>query len=255
MTDAEKQHLYGVADLFLYFAKTAKREGILALEVSVDEDSMRLCEPYGDEETEFPVLSNDEHFAFAVLLQSIVDGTDSGIVAQIAQSLQKNSGNSLAIQLGIEAIKDIQAGVSEDAMTLKMYAMMGRELALEYMWHRKSLADAAEAEIAGYFLRAGTAGPSDEVAGSETGTLAFEDIADFKDESVLRILRELELGEVAKALKTGSEKIFIKIRDCLPPKVARALADEMMFMGPVRLSDVEAAQAHFVSIAERLGLR
>lgn len=42
MTDAEKQHLYGVADLFLYFAKTAKREGILALEVSVDEDSMRL---------------------------------------------------------------------------------------------------------------------------------------------------------------------------------------------------------------------
>lgn len=255
MTDAEKKHLYDVADLFLYFAEKAKREGLLALDDRIDADTMRIHEFDGDERIEFPELSDDEHFAFSLLLGGIVNGTDSKIIAGIAENLLESTGNTTALRLGMEAIRDIQSGVPPAAMELKIYAMLGREIALEYKQHRQDFEDAREEEIAEYFKRTGTENPSDSGSGNEEGSLTFEDIADFDDESVLKILRETEIHEAATALKTGSEKIFCKIRGCLPPKIARALTDEMEFMGPVRVSDVEAAQAHFVRIAERLGGR
>ncbi len=248
MTDAEKEHLFSVADMMLFFAKQARREGILALDYRFDEKTMRICEFDESEAIDFPELSDDEHFAFALLLKSIVDGTASAVVAQIAQNLQKSTENTLSLQLGIEAVKDIQTGLSEESMTLKIFAVMGRELSLEYMEHRKDFANATEEEIAEYFCKTGSKSESC----TELNLQAFEDIADFSDEDVLKILRELEISEVATALKTGSEKMYCKIRDCLPSKVARALTETMEFMGPVLISDVRAAQEHFVQIADQV---
>lgn len=71
------------------------------------------------------------------------------------------------------------------------------------------------------------------------------------DEKTMRIC-ELEISEVATALKTGSEKMYYKILDCLPSKVARALTETMEFLGPVLISDVRAAQEHFVQIADQV---
>lgn len=71
------------------------------------------------------------------------------------------------------------------------------------------------------------------------------------DEKTMRIC-EFDESEVATALKTGSEKMYCKIRDCLPSKVACALTETMEFMGPVIISDVRAAQEHFVQIADQV---
>ena len=71
------------------------------------------------------------------------------------------------------------------------------------------------------------------------------------DEKTMRIC-ELEISDVATALKTGSEKMYCKIRDCLPSKVARALTETMEFMGSVLISDVRVAQEHFVQIADQV---
>ena len=62
-------------------------------------------------------------------------------------------------------------------MTLKIFAVMGRELSLEYMQHRKNFADATEEEIAEYFCKTG----SKRESCTELNLQAFEAIADFSD--------------------------------------------------------------------------
>ena len=86
MTDAEKEHLFSVADMMLFFAKQARREGILALDQRFDEKTLRICEFDESEAIDFPELSDDEHFAFALLLKSIVDGTENRLRKDVLQN-------------------------------------------------------------------------------------------------------------------------------------------------------------------------
>jgi len=75
---------------------------------------------------------------------------------------------------------------------------------------------------------------------------AFDDIAVMPSERLKLILARVESEELAVALRTASEKIKKKIFDSLSASAARRLRQQMEMIGPVRLSDVEAAQQRVV---------
>ncbi|MCX7935566.1 MAG: flagellar motor switch protein FliG, partial [Planctomycetota bacterium] len=58
--------------------------------------------------------------------------------------------------------------------------------------------------------------------------------------------------ELALALKTASEELKAKIFKNMSERAATLIKEDMEFMGPVRLSDVEAAQQRIVDIVRRL---
>ncbi|NKF06942.1 flagellar motor switch protein FliG [Clostridium gasigenes] len=80
----------------------------------------------------------------------------------------------------------------------------------------------------------------------------FEDIITLDDVSIQRILREVEVKELALALKGCSEDVANVIYKNQSKRAAASLKEDMEFLGPVRLMDVEKAQQKIVSIIRRL---
>ncbi len=75
----------------------------------------------------------------------------------------------------------------------------------------------------------------------------FEDIVRLDDDTITRILREVENRTIALALKVASEELKERILGGLTARARGALLEEMEFLGPVRMREVEEAQSEVVS--------
>ncbi|MFU0823734.1 MAG: flagellar motor switch protein FliG [Clostridium sp.] len=80
----------------------------------------------------------------------------------------------------------------------------------------------------------------------------FDDIITLDDVSIQRVLREVESKDLALALKGCSEEVANCIFRNQSKRAAASLKEDIEFLGPVRLMDVEKAQQKIVSIIRRL---
>jgi len=76
----------------------------------------------------------------------------------------------------------------------------------------------------------------------------FEDLAEVPARRLRSSLEIIEPDELAIALRTAGERVTRKLLSALPGAAARRVKDEMDRIGPVRLSDVEAAQQRVVDV-------
>ena len=86
----------------------------------------------------------------------------------------------------------------------------------------------------------------------KSSMFVFEDIITIDDVSIQRVLREVDAKELALALKGCSEEVANSIYRNQSKRAAASLKEDMEFLGPVRLMDVEKAQQKIVSIIRRL---
>ena len=80
----------------------------------------------------------------------------------------------------------------------------------------------------------------------------FEDILLVNDKGVQNVLKEVDQEELALALKAASEDVKNKILNNMSERAAQLIKEDMEYMGPTRLSDVEAAQQRIVDVVRRL---
>lgn len=80
----------------------------------------------------------------------------------------------------------------------------------------------------------------------------FEDIVLVDDRGIQRILRDVDKKELAMALKIADEKVKEKIFKNMSERAALVIQEELEFMGPVKLKDVENAQMNIVEIIKEL---
>jgi len=80
----------------------------------------------------------------------------------------------------------------------------------------------------------------------------FEDIITLDDVSIQRSLREIDAKDLSLALKGCSEEVANSIFKNQSKRAAASLKEDMEFLGPVRLMDVEKAQQKIVSVLRRL---
>jgi flagellar motor switch protein FliG len=80
----------------------------------------------------------------------------------------------------------------------------------------------------------------------------FDDIVLLDDRSVQRLLKEIDTKDLSIALKASGDEVKTKILSNVSERVSKMIEEEMEFMGPTRLSDVEAAQARIVESVRRL---
>ena len=80
----------------------------------------------------------------------------------------------------------------------------------------------------------------------------FEDILTLDDRSIQRVLREVDNNELAVALKSANEDVQNAIFNNLSKRLATMIREDMDFMGPVRMKDVEEAQQKIVNIIRKL---
>ena len=80
----------------------------------------------------------------------------------------------------------------------------------------------------------------------------FEDIVLLDDRSLQLVLREIESKDLALALKASSSEVGEKIYKNMSKRAADMLREEIEYMGPVRIRDVEEAQQKIVNVIRRL---
>ena len=80
----------------------------------------------------------------------------------------------------------------------------------------------------------------------------FEDIKILDDRAIQRVLRDVENNDIAIALKGANEEVQNIIFNNLSKRLAAMIKEDMEFMGPVRMKDVEEAQQKIVNIIRKL---
>ena len=80
----------------------------------------------------------------------------------------------------------------------------------------------------------------------------FDDIIMIDDKGIQRILREVDKKDLALSLKVGDDKIREKFFKNMSERAGAVVKEELEFMGPVKLKEVEAAQMRIVDVVKQL---
>ncbi|HVY69172.1 MAG TPA: flagellar motor switch protein FliG [Verrucomicrobiae bacterium] len=80
----------------------------------------------------------------------------------------------------------------------------------------------------------------------------FEDLSTLDVPSLQKIMREVDMRDLAVSLKTASEKVKTALLGSISKRAAETVAEEIAFMGPLKLRDIEAAQMRVIEILRRL---
>jgi flagellar motor switch protein FliG len=82
--------------------------------------------------------------------------------------------------------------------------------------------------------------------------LTFDDLEKIDDRGIQLIMKELSTEDLSLALKTASDVLKEKIYNNMSKRAVQILKEEMETRGPVKVSDVEAAQQNIVRAARKL---
>ncbi|MEG6520906.1 flagellar motor switch protein FliG [Desulfotomaculum sp. 1211_IL3151] len=95
---------------------------------------------------------------------------------------------------------------------------------------------------------------ADPILGEEVRRLMFifEDVVKLHDVSIQKVLREVDNKDLALAMKGSNQEVNNRIYKNMSKRAADMLKDEISYMGPVRLKEVEEAQQRIVNVIRRL---
>jgi flagellar motor switch protein FliG len=80
----------------------------------------------------------------------------------------------------------------------------------------------------------------------------FDDIIMIDDRGIQRILRDVDKRDLTLALKASDDKIRTKIFKNMSERASQVIKEELEFMGPIKLKEVEMAQMRIVDVIKKL---
>lgn len=151
-------------------------------------------------------------------------------------------------QTSPEVISEVEAGLESRLSNMLMHSMEkvgGIETVAEVLnlcdrSTEKAIMEGVEAE------------DPDLVEDIRRLMFVFEDILKVNDKGIQAVLKEVDNDELCLALKTASDELKEQIFTNMSARAADLIKEDMEYMGPVRLSDVEASQQRIVDIVRRL---
>jgi len=194
---------------------------------------------------------HNEHPQTVALVMAHLDPRQAAQVLQlIPQRIQADVVQRLANleRISPAVVQDLNEVIKSELLAsgvTQSSFVGGIDAAAEIMSH---LEKSVEANI---FTRLDEANPT-LADGIRELMFVFEDLATVDDRSMQQIMREVSNDQLVLALKTATEAMKEKIFRNISTRAAEMIREELTIMGPVRLSDVEAAQQEVVKIARRL---
>jgi flagellar motor switch protein FliG len=166
----------------------------------------------------------DDTRAEVIVRMATIDKTSPDVIRQVEQVLEKqvSSGFASGVAYG--------QGTKTVAEVLNRVDPTTQKAILERLdEHSPSLAD----QIRGLMF-------------------TFEDLVDVDDRGLQRLITDVEQKDLVLSLKAAGETVAAKIFKNMSERTASIVKQEMEFLGPVRLKDVEAAQRKVVAVARKL---
>jgi len=196
------------------------------------------------------VLRAEHPQAIALVLAHL----DAGQTAAVLRDLEPEVGADVIFRMArmdkvspevLDVIKKSVGGTSELSLSQDMRAAGGPQAVAQVM---NLLAGTLEKDLLGRLAeRDGSL--SDEI---KDLMFVFEDIVKLDPKALQRLLADVESKTLALALKAATDELKDRIMETMSQRAVSALNEEMEFLGPVRLSDVEAAQSEVVKVARAL---
>jgi len=195
-------------------------------------------------------LQKEHPQTIALILANMKPTQASEILSDLPRTLQGEVAYRLATmgKTSPELLKDI-----EDALTTQMEGAFGGQLfssggikaVAEIL---NSVSHTAETNILESLVQ------KDAELATEIKKLlfVFEDLTMLRDRDIQRILKDFDTKTIAITLKVASEKLQEKIFQNMSTQAAEALKEEMEFMGPVRVIEVEEAQRRIIDQVQEL---
>jgi flagellar motor switch protein FliG len=193
----------------------------------------------------------DEHPQTIALVLSYLPAHTAGLVMEnlpARRQVEVTRRVAMMEQTSPETIREVEQGLSQ-----RLSAIMGQNL-------RRTGGTAAVAEMLNNVSRTTEKGVlealeeenPDLVEEIRKNMFTFLDLRKVNDRGVQTLLKEIEPEELALALKTAPEDVSQKVFENMSERASANVKEEMEYMGPVRVSDVEAAQQRIVDIIRRL---
>ncbi|MFC4404582.1 flagellar motor switch protein FliG [Gracilibacillus xinjiangensis] len=208
------------------FARKAEPSQIINFIQNEHPQTIALVLSYLDSEQAAQILSElpQELQADIAKRIAVMDSTSPEIIAEVEQILERKLSTTVTQDYtqtgGIQAVVEVLNGVdrSTERTILDALEIDDPELAEEI---RKRM-------------------------------FVFEDIVTLDNRAIQRVIREVENDDLRLALKVASDEVKEIVFNNMSQRMAETFKEEMEFMGPVRLRDVEEAQSRIVSVVRRL---
>lgn len=208
------------------FARKADPHQVLNFIQGEHPQTIALVLSYLDPEQSGQILSELEEDVQADVASRIatMDSTPPNIIAEIEQILEKNISSSLTEDYtetgGVQSVVDVLNEVdrSTERTILDTLEIQQPELAEEI---KKRM-------------------------------FTFDDIVILDDRAIQRIIREADAEDLKLSLRVVSDEVKDVIFKNMSSRMSETFKEEMEYMGPVRLRDVEEAQTRIVSTVRRL---
>ncbi|XXM73518.1 flagellar motor switch protein FliG [Lysinibacillus sphaericus] len=193
----------------------------------------------------------NEHPQTIALILSYLDPQQSGqILSELPQDVQADIARRIAIMDGTspEVISEVEAILERklSATVTQDYTQTGGVEAVVEVLNgvdrstEKTILDALEIQ-------------DPELAEEiKKRMFVFEDIVTLDGRSIQRVIRDCDNEDLLLSLKVSSDDVKEIVFKNMSNRMVETLKEEMEFMGPVRLRDVEEAQSRIVAIIRRL---
>ena len=195
-------------------------------------------------------LQNEHPQTIALILSQLAPHQSSSVLSELPSELQAEVALRVATmeKISPDVLKEIEATLegqfaSESSRDLSVSGgatTMAEILNLIDSSAEKNILQSIEAENA------------DLAAEIKNMMFVFDDIILLDDRSIQRLLKEVETKDLSISLKAAADEVREKIYSNVSERVAVMIKEEMEFMGPMRLSDVEAAQQRIVEAVRQL---
>jgi len=195
-------------------------------------------------------LQSEHPQTIALVLAYLPADSGATVMSMLSEDLQAEVAMRVAVmdRTAPEVIREV-----EEVMERKLASVINQELATA--GGVKSLVDilnyvdtTTERNIIGAL------GERDSELAEDVRKLmfTFEDLMLLDDKGIQQVLKDIEMKDVALALKGGAEEIREKIFGNMSSRAAQMLKEDMEFMGPVRRRVIEEAQGKVVAVVRRL---
>lgn len=203
-----------------------------------------------DSENLLTFIQEEHPQTIALVLAHLPSSKASEILVGLPPTKQIEVTSRVATmeQTDPEVIKEVEEGLEmqlSGVMSQSLHRVGGVEAVAEIL----NLADRSTEKT---ILEALETEDPDLVQQIRRLMFVFEDIILVNDKGIQAVLKEIDNDELCLAMKTASEDLKEKIFRNMSQRAVELVREDMEYMGPVRITDVEAAQQRIVDVVRRL---
>lgn len=195
-------------------------------------------------------IQNEHPQTLALILSYLSSSQAATILAALPQEKQADVAQRIALMESTspEVIKEVELVLERklSSMVTQDYASTGGIQAIV------DILNSVDRGTEKFIMEALEIQNADLAEEIRKRMFVFEDIINLDSVSIQRFIREIDNSELGVALKGATEEVREIIFANMSKRMAEMLKEDMEFMGPVRLRDVEEAQQKIVNVIRRL---